>query len=164
MDVGLAYDFRRRVRLAVAESFQMFGGGVFTADGQSVIVPLPHVVELQVTAYTWPEQIYLRGTARAYWGSSVRIGPREDEVAEPGSRAYGGLLGATLMVAGDHEGLGPTSLYLTAGVLVARADTEALGRLSFVTPMFILGSDFFPPLVLYCWLLDDKCPHHLKWK
>jgi hypothetical protein len=45
--------------------------------------------------------------------------------------------------------------------MVARAETESLGRLSFVTPMLLLGADFFPPLLLYCWF-DEKCPHHLK--
>jgi hypothetical protein len=161
MDVGLVFDYRRVVRVAYARSFQMLGGAAFTAEGQVVIVPLPNVVELQVTALRFPEEVYLRGMARAYWGSSVRVGPTNREVAEPGSSAYGGLLGVTVLFAGDHEQIGPTALSLTAGVMVARAETESLGRLSFVTPMLLLGADFFPPLLLYCWF-DEKCPHHLK--
>jgi hypothetical protein len=164
MDVGLVFDYRRIVRVAYARSFQMFGGAAFTADGQAVIVPLPNVVEIQVTALHVRDDVHLRGMARGYWGSGVQIGPMDHEVEEPGSTAYGGMLGATLMVSGDHEGLGPTAASLTAGVLVARADTESLGRLSFVTPMLMFGADFFPPLLLYCWLVDEKCEHHLKIK
>jgi hypothetical protein len=161
MDVGLVFDYRRVVRVAYARSFQMLGGAAFTADGQVVIVPLPNVVEVQVTAHRFPEEVYLRGMARAYWGSPVLVGPMDHEIAEAGSSAYGGMLGATLLFAGDHEQIGPTALSLTAGVMVARAETESLGRLSFVTPMLLLGADFFPPLLLYCWF-DEKCPHHLK--
>jgi len=163
MDVGLVFDYRRVVRIAYARSFQMFGGAAFTADGQSVVVPLPNVVEMQVTAWRLHDQeIYLRGMARGYWGSPVRVGPLDHEAAEPGSSAYGGLLGVTLLIAGDHEGLGPTGLSLTAGVLVARADTESLGRISFVTPMVLVGADIFPPFLLYCWFIDDKCQHYLR--
>jgi hypothetical protein len=161
MDVGLVFDYRRFVRVAYARSFQMFGGGALTVDGQGVIVPLPNVIELQATVHHWPEQVYLRATARGYWGSNVRVGPRGQETVEPGSSAYGGMLGATILFAGDHEGVGPAGLSLTAGVLVGRADTESLGRVPFVTPMLMLGADFFPPLLFYCWFVDEKCPHHL---
>jgi hypothetical protein len=47
------------------------------------------------------------------------------------------MLGTSLLLAGDHEQLGPTGLSLSVGV------------------------DFFPPLLIYCLLIDDKCPHHL---
>ena len=65
-----------------------------------------------------------------------------------------------MLFAGDGEGMGPTGLTLSAGLLVARAETPDLGRITYLAPMLLLSIDFFPPLLLYCFLIDEKCKHY----
>jgi hypothetical protein len=161
-DVGLVFDYRRVVRVMYARSFQMFGGAVYTAGGQSVVAPLENELEVQVTVRRLSELVYLRAMARGMVGSNVRVGPTDHEIEQPGHRALGAMLGASLLVAADHEGLGPTGLIVSAGVLVGRTDTGVLGSSSFVAPMVLVGFDFFPPLLVRCLLWDDSCPSHIK--
>jgi hypothetical protein len=145
-EVGLVFDYRRVVRVMYARSFQQFGGAVYTAGGQSVVAPLENELEVQVTVHRLGEQVYLRALARGMLGSNVRVGPTDHEIDQPGHRALAGMLGASVLFAADHEGLGPTGLIVSAGVLVGRADTAVLGSSSFVAPMVLVGFDFFPPL------------------
>jgi hypothetical protein len=161
-ELGVVFDYGRVVRVAYARSLQLYGGSMFTVGGQHVVAPLPNSVHLEVTALRFSEEMYLRAMARGYWGSGVRVGPDGEEIAQVSSSSYGGLFGATFLVAGDHEQLGPTGLSLSIGVLVARADTPATGPVTYLAPMALIGFDVFPPLLLYCLFWDDKCPHHLK--
>jgi hypothetical protein len=161
-EVGLVFDYRRLVRVMYARSFQLFGGGVYTAGGQSVVAPLENQLEVQVTVRRFGEQVYLRALARGMLGSNVRVGPMDHEIEQPGHRALGGMLGASVLFAADHEGLGQTGLIVSAGVLVGRADTSLLGSSSFVAPMLLVGFDFFPPLLVHCLFWDDTCPNHIK--
>ena len=104
--------------------------------------------------------MYLRPTARLYWGPEVRIGDTTSQTPEPGSSGLAGLLGATVLFAGDDQGVGYTSL--TAGMFVGRADTSSLGRVTFWAPTLLVGFDFSPHMLLYCWLMDDKCQYHFR--
>lgn len=161
MDFGLVYDYQRTVRVMYARSLQLYGGAQLGVEGQHVVVPLQNEVELQVTAHRFPTETYLRVLARGFWGSEVRVGPDGHEIAQPHADGYAGMLGTSLLFAGDHEQLGPTGLSLSVGVLLGRAETAAQGEISFLAPMLSVGVDFFPPLLIYCLLIDDKCPHHL---
>ena len=160
-ELGLMFDYHRTVRVMYARSLQLNGGAQLTADGQHLVAPLQNQVEVQVTALRWSPEVYLRVLARGFWGSDVKVGPDGQEVSQPGASAYGGMLGATLLLAGDHEQLGQTGLALSAGLLVGRAETRDLGRVSFLAPMVMVGFDFFPPLLIDCLLIDDKCPHNI---
>jgi len=160
-EVGFVFDYKRVVRVAYAGSLQFHHGALFTVDGQHVVVPLPNSVQVEVTAHRFPEEVYLRGMARAYWGSGIRVGPSGHEAVQGDSHGYGGLFGATVLFAGDDQGLGPTGLSISTGLLVASAQTPTLGHMTYFAPMLLVGYDFFPPSILYCWFVDEKCPHHL---
>lgn len=162
MDVGVVFDHRRIVRVMYARSLQLYGGVQLTADGQHIVAPLQNELEVQVTAFRLPDEVYLRLLARGFWGSEVRVGPVGRELVQPGADAYAGMLGASVLFAGDHEQLGPTGMTASLGLLAGRAETQSLGRVSYLAPMVTLGFDVFPPLLIYCVLIDDKCPHHLK--
>jgi hypothetical protein len=163
-EFGLTYDYRRLVRVSYIASLQGFGGAVFTSGGQHVIAPLPGSLDVDVTVLRFDPSLLLRITGRGYYGSGVRVGESGKEVSQPGSHAFGGLLGATLHLAtppDDDSGLGPAGLSVTAGLLVARVDAGAgaIGGQTFLAPMVILGGEFSPPHMIYCWLIDDSCPH-----
>lgn len=162
MDFGLVFDHKRVVRVMYARSLQLYGGAQLTSGGQHIVVPLQNVLEVQVTAHRWPQEMYLRLLARGYWGSQARAGEEGKEITQLGADSYAGMLGATLLFAGDNEQMGPTGIALSLGLLAGRADTQSQGPLTFVAPMVLLGFDVFPPLLIYCVLVDDKCPHHLK--
>lgn len=124
---------------------------------------LPNTIQLEVTAFRLPEEIYLRPMARGYWGSTVRVGPEGAERPQTGSKSYAGLFGGTVLFAGDNEGLGPLGLSLSAGLLVGRAEAPVIGGdVTYVAPMLLLGFDLFPPLMLYCWFVNDECKHHVR--
>jgi hypothetical protein len=161
-DLGLVFDYERVVRVMYARSLQLYGGALYTVDGQQVIAPLANTLEVAVTAYRWPSEVYLRPMARVQWGSDVRVGAEGEEVKQPNSSTVGGLLGASVLLAGDNQGLGHFGLSVSAGLLVARSDAAAMGRTTFLAPMVLLGWDFFPPFVFRCWLLDEKCPHYFR--
>lgn len=161
LDLGLAYDYRRIVRVMYARSLQLYGGAQLGVDGEHVVVPLENEVEVQVTTYRFAEETYLRALARGFWGSEVRVGQEGHELVQSHAHAYAGMLGASLLFAGDHEQLGPTDIVLSLGLLAGRAETRSLGEVSFLAPMATVGFDFFPPLLIYCVFIDDKCPHHL---
>jgi len=104
----------------------------------------------------------LRGSARGYYGSGVRVGELHHEVEQPGTHAFGGLLGVTIHLASTpdkEEGLGPSGLSATVGLLAARADAGQLGGQTVLAPMLLLGAEFSPPHMIYCWLISDTCPH-----
>jgi hypothetical protein len=161
-DVGLVFDYQRVVRVMYARSLQLYGGALYTVDGQHVVAPLPHTLEVAVTAYRWPSEVYLRPMARVHWGAGVRVGAEGEEVTQASSSTMGGLLGASVLFAGDNEGVGPFGLTISAGLLVARSDAAAIGRTTFLAPMLLIGWDLFPPFVLRCWLFDKTCPHHFR--
>jgi hypothetical protein len=164
-EVGLTYDYHRLVRVMYLVSGQQFGGAVFTADGQHVVAPLEAALGVDVTTLRLGRDFLLRATARGYYGSGVRVGPMDHEVRQPGSTALGGLFGATLHLASTpetEEGLGPTGLSLTIGALWARADGLPMGRQVFIAPMILFATEFSPPHVLYCWFVNEKCPHFLR--
>jgi hypothetical protein len=161
-EFGLTYDYRRLVRVSYIASLQGFGGAAFTSGGQHVIAPLPGSLDVDVTVLRFDPSWLLRITGRGYYGSGVRVGESGKEVSQPGSQAFGGLLGVTLHLAtppDDDSGLGPAGLSVTAGLLVARADAVAIGGQTFLAPMLMLGGEFSPPQMIYCWLIDDSCPH-----
>jgi hypothetical protein len=68
------------------------------------------------------------------------------------------MLGASVLLAADEEGLGPTGLVLSAGLMVGHADAPPVGSSSFLAPMNMVGFDFFPPFLLRCLFWDDDCP------
>jgi len=162
-EIGFQYDYRRIARLMFLGSAQMFGGAVMTVDGgQRVVVPLGLALGTDVTAFHLSSSTNIRGMARVYWGSDVRIGPSGSDTVQPDSHTLGGLFGATLHWTSDEEGLGPLGLSFSAGILTARADAPALGRVTFLAPMLLVGFDFFPPTLLKCWFIDEKCPHYFR--
>jgi hypothetical protein len=164
-ELGLTYDYKRLVRVMYLISDQQFGGAVLTSGGQHLVAPLSAALGVDVTALRLGRDLLLRATARGYYGSGVRVGPADHEVEQPGSKAFGGLFGATLHLASSpetEEGVGPAGLSLTVGVLWARADAAVIGRQVFLAPMILLATEFSPPHVLYCWFVNKDCPHHLN--
>jgi hypothetical protein len=85
MELGFVFDYERIVRVAYSGSLQLYHGALFTLDGQHVVAELPNSIQLEVTAYRLPQEVYLRPMARVYWGSSVRVGPDGAESRQPGS-------------------------------------------------------------------------------
>jgi hypothetical protein len=161
-ELGLTYDYKRMVRVMFVDSLQQFDGAVFEAGGQHLVVPLDGALGVDVTAWRFSPNLLLRGTARGYYGSGVRVGVIHQEVKQPGTHAFGGLLGLTLHLASTpdkEEGLGPAGLSATLGVLVAHADAGPFGGQGFVAPMLLLGAEFSPPHMIYCWLIAESCPH-----
>jgi hypothetical protein len=164
-DIGLQYDYRRIVRVMAFGSGQAFGGALFTVGGQHVVAPQEEGVGVDVSLRRLRSNLLLRATARGYYGSGVSVGPKGGEVEQPDSHLLGGMFGATLhlatMTEDEEKDSGPGGISLTAAVLVARVDASPIGHQTFLAPMLILGFDFFPPTILKCWFIDDKCPGYL---
>jgi hypothetical protein len=164
LELGMQYDFYRRVRVAVGGSSQMFGGARVTYGEKHAVVPLPLFAEADVTALRW-DDIQLRATVRGYYSGTkmpVRVGPIDHEVREIGSRAYGEFFGATLYInnESDDRSVGPAGLFVSAGLLASQVRAPSLRR-SFVAPMVFIGGDLFLPKVLYCTFIDIDCEHYL---
>jgi hypothetical protein len=164
LEIGLTYDYKRLVRATWLGQIQQFGGAVFTADGQHVVAPLTGGLGVDVTVWKLDPNFLLRATARGYYGSGVRVGPLRGEIEQASSSAFGGLLGATIHLASTpdtEEGVGPSGLSLTLGLLVARASEPGVGSQGFLAPMLFAATEFSPPHILYCWFVNEKCPHFL---